>query len=261
MLTAPGARCIGTLLLLQTCAPALDLASLQPQGYLSDFARVVDPQSRVRIESYCRNLERATGVQLALVTLPALSGEPVEDVANTLFRQWGVGQKGKDEGALLLLVVNERRSRLEVGRGLEPIITDGDSGEVLRAMRPALRERHFGDALLTAAHELGTMAAKAKNVAVTDGEAQARRRQRPPEGRIPFPVIAGGLLLLFWIMSMNRRGGGIGGFLPSLILGNVMGRSWGGASGHGGFGGYDSGDTFGGFGGGDSGGGGASSDW
>src|SRR6185369_8465289 len=87
-----------------------------------------------------------------------------------------------------------------------------------------------------------------------------RRRMRPEDQRvpIPWPVIIGGLALLFLFF----RGGGGGGFLPGLILGNMMGRGgrgWGGGSG-GGFGGYDSGGGFGGFGGGDSGGGGASSD-
>ena len=243
-------------------AVALDLSTLKPQGYVSDFARVVDPGSRAQIEAYAGRLERVTGTQIAIVTLLTLDGEPVEDVANELVRQWGIGQKGKDEGLLLLLVVRDRRSRLEVGRGLEPVITDGAAGEILRVMRPALREQRYGEALLTAAHELGTRVAQSKNVALGDEPAVAQRhRERSSESPVPWPVLIGGGLLMLWIMSVGRRSHSFGGFLPGLILGNMMSRHYGGGSTHGGFGGYDSGDSFGGFGGGDSGGGGASSDW
>ncbi|MBM3795045.1 MAG: TPM domain-containing protein [Acidobacteria bacterium] len=64
------------------------------------------------------------------------------DVANALYRAWGIGQKKSNEGALLLLARRERKSRLEIGHGLEPILPDGFSGSVLREMRPALRENH-----------------------------------------------------------------------------------------------------------------------
>ena len=87
-------------------------------------------------------MQRATGVQMALVTIPSLEGEPIEDVANTIARAWGVGQKGKNEGILLLLAIQDRRSRLEIGYGLEPILPDGLAGSVLREMRPALRQQH-----------------------------------------------------------------------------------------------------------------------
>ena len=79
---------------------ALDLASLKPQGYLSDFASVVDAESRSKIELYCARLEKATGAQIAIVTFPTLEGQPIEDVANDLFRRWGIGKKGQDTGLL-----------------------------------------------------------------------------------------------------------------------------------------------------------------
>src|SRR5690242_19130391 len=82
-------------------ASALDPNSLKPQGYVSDFAHVLDAGSRDALEQYCGQVERATGVQMALVTIPSLEGEPIEDLSNTLFRKWGVGKKGKDEGILL----------------------------------------------------------------------------------------------------------------------------------------------------------------
>lgn len=255
------------LCLFAAAAFALDLTALQPQGYVSDFAGVVNPASRQQLEEYCANLERATGAQLALVAVPSLNGEPVEDAANALFRKWGIGQKGKDNGALLLLSIGDHRSRLEVGYGLEPIITDGDSGDVLRAMQPYLRAGQYGGALVTAANTLGTRIAQAKGVAL---EAPVPQR-RPPQAShgIPSGLIFLGIFLVFSILSqIGRRGrgsGGFGGFLLGMFLGNLMGGSGGySRGGGGGFGGFDSGGGgggFGGFGGGDSGGGGASGSW
>lgn len=252
--------------LLALCASAVwgvDWKALKPQGYVSDFAGVVDTASKQRLEDYCAVVERSTGAQIALVTLPTLDGEPIEDVANTIFRAWGVGKKGTDEGIMLLLVINDRRSRLEVGYGLEPVLPDGLDGSILRQMRPALRQRQYGEAMIAAADTIGSTIAAAKHVALT---ATLPRRARPgPADSIPWPMLLGGIFLLLWLMRAGGPrgygGGGGGGLLPALILGNMMGRSTWGSRGSGGFGGYDSGDGFGGFGGGDSGGGGASSDW
>jgi len=235
----------------------VDWKTLQPQGYVSDFAGVVDGAARQRLEAYCAAVERATGAQIALVVLPSLENEPVEDVANTIFRAWGVGQKGKNEGVLLLLAVADRRSRLEVGYGLEPILTDAMAGRVMREMRPALRQRDYGDALTAAAETVGSTIAQAKQVGL-DTAPLPRRYRSTSSDSIPWLMIVGGLCVLFWLI---RGGTGGGGLLPGLLMGSALSRgSWGGR-GSGGFGGFDSGGGFGGFGGGDSGGGGASSDW
>jgi len=254
-------------LALAVCAAvgwAVDWKALQPQGYVSDYAGVIPAANRAPLEAYCAAVEQSTGAQMALVTIPSLEGEPIEDVANTLYRAWGVGQKGKNEGILMLLAVHDRRSRLEVGYGLEPILPDGLSGGILRQMRPALRQGDYGDAMLAAAETIGNTIAQAKHVTIN---ASLPRHRRPgTSDSIPWPVILGGLCLLFWLMRAGAPRGfggfGGGGFLPGLILGNLMGRSTWGSRGGGGFGGPDSSDGgFGGFGGGDSGGGGASSDW
>ena len=253
-------------LALVLCGPAVwgvDWKELKPQGYVSDFAGVVPADSKARLEAYCTSVEQATGAQMALVTIKTLQGEPIEDVANTIFRAWGVGQKGKNEGILLLLATEDRRSRLEVGYGLEPILPDGLSGSILRQMRPALRQNDYGDALAAAAQTIGNTIAQAKNTTIPTS--LPRRHQPQTTDNIPWPMILGGVFLILWLMRAGGPrgygGGGGGGFLPGLILGNVLSRSSWGGRGSGGFGGSDSGDGFGGFGGGDSGGGGASSDW
>ena len=109
----------------------------KPEGYVSDFAHVIDAASKSQLEAYAASVEQATGAQMAFVTIPSLEGEPIEDVANTIFRAWGVGEKGKDNGIMLLLSIGDHRSRLEVGYGLEPILPDGLAGDILREMRPA----------------------------------------------------------------------------------------------------------------------------
>ena len=249
-------------LLLGSCAcagRAVDWKALQPQGYVSDFAGAIDPASKAQLEAYCGIVEQKTGAQMALVTIASLEGEPIEDVANTIFRAWGVGQKGKNEGILLLLSIGDRSSRIEVGYGLEPILPDGLAGSILREMRTALRQGDYGDAMMAAAETMGSAIAKAKNV-----ELQARlpRRTRPAvSDSFPWPVLIGGVFFLLLLLTRGGRGGGGLGVLPWLMLGNMMGGSMGGGRGGGGFGGFDSGGGFGGFGGGDSGGGGASSNW
>jgi uncharacterized protein len=266
-------RCALALLLVCARAAAIDISALKPEGYVSDFSRVIDGASRAELERYAAAIERATGAQMAFVTVDSLDDEPIEDVANNLFRAWGIGKKqgpNRDEGLLLLLAIRDRRSKVEVGRGLEGIITDGTAGGVLREMRPAMRQGQYGDAMLAAARLLGDRITQAKGVTLTDPAPRARRHQEPVHQQIPWPVLLGGLFLLVWMFGSGGRrgrrryyGGGGGGFLPGIILGNMIGRGGfgGGRYGGGGFGGYDSGDTFGGFGGGDSGGGGASSDW
>ncbi len=245
-------------------ALALDISKLQPQGYVSDFANVVDSASKTQLERYLTTLEQATGAQVALVTVDSLDGDPIDDTANALFRKWGIGVKGKNEGVLLLLAVRDRKSRVEVGYGLEPILPDGFTGSVLREMRPSLRAGQYGQALIAGAGQIGQTIAQSKGVSL---DRSLPRRAAPRGGsqdvNIPWPMVIVGIIILFALIS---RGGG--GFLTWLLLSSLTGGGgryrgggdggWGG----GGFGGGGSGGGgFGGFGGGDSGGGGASSDW
>ncbi len=261
------------LLWLTSAGFAADWKALQPQGYVSDFAGVVDAQSRAEIEEYAARVQQATGAQLAFVVLPTLQGEPIEDVANDIFHNWGIGRKKEDDGAMLLLAVGEHRSRLEVGGGLGGIIPDNMAGPILDEMRPALRENQFGPAMLVAAQKLGETIAKTKNVSLAAPKT-ATRVERRTRDTIPWPYILMGIFLLLVLIRRGGgggyyggRGGGGGGFWSGLLLGQLLSagsRNYGGGRDGGGFGGFDSGGSgggFGGFGGGDSGGGGASSDW
>lgn len=250
--------------LLSTGAFALDTSKLKPQGYVSDFAGVLDARSASALEAYSGNVEQATGVQMAFVLVKSLEGDDIDDVANTIYRQWGIGKKGKDEGILLILAIEDHKQRAEVGYGLEPVIPDGYAGGVLRGIRPILRQGNYGGALLAAAQQFGSRIAQSKGVTIPNSPAPSGGEDRGAPASIPFPLILIGIFVLFLFLRGISGGGGGGftGFLTGMFLGNLMGRGGrGGGWSGGGFGGGGGGGGFGGFGGGDSGGGGASSDW
>ena len=247
---------------LAVSAYALDTSKLKPSGYVNDFANVIDARNKQRLEAYLGEVERATGVQIAVVTVDTLDGDPIEDDANKLYREWGIGQKGKNEGLLLLLAIKDRKQRAEVGYGLEPIVTDGEAGAILRGVRPILRQGDYGGAMVAAAQQFGDRIAQAKGVQLSP--LRPVRTGRPaPRQSIPWPVMVMGFFFILWLLGRIGRGGGGGGpgFLTGMILGNMMGRGSSGWGGGGFGGGGSSGGGWGGFGGGDSGGGGASSDW
>ena len=91
-------------------ALAVDTTKLKPTGYVNDFAHALDARSARAIEAYCANVERATGAQFAVVVIDSLEGDAIEDDANRLYRQWGVGKKGTDEGLLLMLAIKDHNS-------------------------------------------------------------------------------------------------------------------------------------------------------
>ena len=263
------------LLGLANACRAADVDKLpNPTGYVSDFAHVVDPAQKDRLEAFCTKVEQQLAVQFALVTVDSTSDRPIRDFALDLFRKWGVGNKTTNQGVLLLLAIKDRQNDIETGYGIEPYITDGFAGSTLRAMRPELRAGDYGSALLTAARTMAAQIAQGKGVAFSDAGAPPRASTAPePSHGIPVWLIILGIFFLLWLLSRGggRRGGpysgGGSGFWPGFVLGNVLGRGrnyggWGGGWGGGGFGGGGSGGGgFGGFGGGSAGGGGASSSW
>src|SRR5580704_7781192 len=191
------------------CVLGIDTTKLKPTGYVNDFAHVLDPAGKERLEAYCANLERATGAQLAIVTVDTLDGDPVEDVANKLYREWGIGKKGKDEGILILLAVKDHKDRAEIGFGLEPIIPDGYAGGVLRGIRPILRQGNYGGALLAAAQQFGSRIAQSKGVDLGVQQSPIRYgRPAPQRIGIPWPLLIGGFFLLMWIIGRLFGGGG-----------------------------------------------------
>jgi uncharacterized protein len=251
-------------------ASADDVSKIHPSGYVTDLAGVISTDTKSRLESLCSELEQKTGAQMAIVTVASLDGESVETYAVDLFKQLGVGKKKDNRGVLLLVAPHERKYRIEVGYGLEPVINDARAGDAGRAMVPFLRQGDYGRAAEVAAWQLANYIA---------GDAGVTLSGRPPithyrdsGGHIGFPVfwVVLAVILFFRVISgiSGRRGGGSGGtgsgclwFLLGMLASGSGGRSDGGSSGGGGFGGGGDGGGFGGFGGGSSGGGGASGSW
>src|SRR5207302_2899294 len=100
------------------------LRTLQPTADVNDFAAILAPAQRDALEERCKALREKTGAQLAVVTLKSLEGGQIDDFAVKLFQRWGIGDKDKKTGILLLVAVQDRKARIEVGYGLEPILPD-----------------------------------------------------------------------------------------------------------------------------------------
>jgi uncharacterized protein len=244
---------------------------LSPQGYVNDFAGVVDADSRAKLTALCQELDQKANAQIAVVTIHTLEGGTASDFANRLFAKWGVGPKGKDRGVMILVAVDDHQYWTEVGYGLEPILPDGKVGGFGREMLPLLRQNQYGAALWQITSEVAGVIAQDSKISLTQPLAPPATAEEPEEPSfygIPpqlfmfliFLLFVGGWRLLAFLLAAAgwnryRRGSGYrgGGWMGP--MGGYGGGSWGG----GGFGG--GGGGFGGFGGGGSGGGGAGGGW
>jgi len=223
-------------------------------GRVVDRAELLDAQTEARLTSLLAGHEqRSGGEQLVVVTVPDLGGRSIEAFGVELGRAWGIGQKGKDNGALLIVARDERKIRIEVGYGLEGELTDAQSSVIInRIMVPAFREGDFARGILDGATAI---------IQVLGGEPLPAelRPVMPLQGERPGGLgllLFFGMLVVIFLLGGGRggRGGGGRAFLLGALLGS-MGRG-GGFGGSGGFGGGGFGGGGGGFGG-----GGASGGW
>ncbi len=243
-------------------APADSTARVgRAADYVTDQAGAFSDDGKVAIERYCGQVERALGVQFAVVTVRSIGSETIEQFSERQFRQWGVGGKTRDEGLLLAVAVQEHRMRFEVGYGLEGSLPDGFVGQIIReTLTPAFRAGRFDDGVLQALTQCAAAVARDKNLPapVPDGRAVSAPAGDRRVG-IPFIFI---LIAVFVLLRVLSTFGGRGGRGPRIFGGPFFygGGGFGGGGFGGGFGG-GSGSGFGGFGGGSSGGGGASGGW
>jgi uncharacterized protein len=137
------------------------LNSLHATGNVNDFAGVLSQTEKDAIEARCRQLSEKTGAQLAVVTLKSLEGGSLEDFTIKLATRWTIGQKGQNNGILLLVAMQEHRSRIEVGYGLEPIIPDVLAGRIVdEQLRPQFRAGQYGAGLLAAVNAIAELVEK-----------------------------------------------------------------------------------------------------
>jgi len=257
------------LIVLAPGVAAEQVKNLKPQGYVSDFAGVLSAQAKEKLTALCAEVDQKTKAQIAVVTVGSLEGEPVEQFSIDLATAWGVGPKQSARGILILVAPNDRKYRIEVGYGLEPILPDGKVGGFGREAVPFLRQNDYSSAILLITERIAAVIAEDQNVTLDSlsgfpASAPRLRNSLAPSG-LPVWLILGLFFLffppiIFFISSLlglgvptrSRRGGGM-----------WMGGPWygGGSSGGGGSWGGGGGGGFGGFGGGSFGGGGASGGW
>jgi uncharacterized protein len=247
-------------LLLVVAAQAEPVSKLKATDYVNDFAHVLDQNTIAQIDDICHQVEEKAHAQIAVVTIHSLDGSDIESYAVDLFHQWGIGSKSKDSGVLILYAIDDHRARIEVGYGLEPILTDGKVTSFQREAIPLMRSGNYSQALLLVTTRVANVIAQDAGVQITTPQlAPAPAAQEEPGKGIS----AGGVILLIVIILIVL-------FTPlrSLLFGMLfsgMFRGGGGGYGGGGWGGGGfgggGGGGFGGFGGGSSGGGGGSSSW
>jgi uncharacterized protein len=233
-------------------------------GRIVDDAHLLTPADKAALEADLKALEEKSSDQLVVYTTTSLQGYPIEDFGYQLGRAWGIGQKGTNNGVLLIVAPTERKVRIEVGRGLEPQLTDALTKLIIQnAILPRFKRGEFAAGVKAGVHDI-------RDAMLGDAEAVKQRLAARPlakrdandgEALVTLIVIIAIILFVLWAQSQQgppagrygRRAGYSGGgpvFFPG---------GWSGGGGGGG-GSRDSGGGFSG-GGGDFGGGGASGDW
>jgi uncharacterized protein len=136
-----------TLMVPTAPATARDIPSLTAR--VNDYAAMLSPATRQQLESVLAALEKEESTQLAVLTIDSLQGENLEDFSIQVVEKWRLGQKGMDNGALLLIAKNDRKLRIEVGYGLEGVLTDLISGRIIRdIITPQLKNGNFNQGVI-----------------------------------------------------------------------------------------------------------------
>ena len=259
-------RSASVVLAVAACALGADAIPRLTQP-VNDFGHVIDAASAAEMDRMIRALQAASGDVVVVATVPTIAPYGgIEEYAVKMFENGGrgIGQKGKDNGLLILVALKERKVKIEVGYDLEQFVTDGFAGETSREyMAPLFRQGQYGPGLVAGVERVVGRIAQGRNISIDGVRVPRTDVRRPASGGgtpIPFWVI---LLAIIVFMIIGRLGGGRRG--PRFWGGGPW-SGWssgvgpfGGGFGGGGGGGFGGG--FGGFGGGRSGGGGGGAGW
>jgi uncharacterized protein len=223
---------------------------------VTDIAGILSPDEKQALERKLVMIDDSSSNQIAVVILPTLDGNPIEEYATKLFRTWGIGNKKTNNGILLLIAIQDKKIRIEVGYGLEGAIPDITANSIIdNDIKLAFRAKAFYEGIDKATDDIAKAAV---------GEYKVKR-EKQSKGKGSNLILF--VFIVFIIVSiLGKKGGGgssIGGggfsdVATGMFLGSLLG---GGGRSSGGWAGGDSGGGFGGFGGGSSGGGGASGGW
>jgi uncharacterized protein len=243
-------------------ALAADLKFPTLTGRVVDEAHMLSPQGAQKLDGELADLEAKTGHQLVVATVPDLQGHEIEEYGYQLGRHWQLGRKGANDGAILLVAPSEHKVRIEVGYGLEPVLTDALTSVILQTkVLPQFKQGHMEQGVIYGAEALvGQLSLPDDQAKANVAQAAARPAIAHDSGGVrPHIPVFLVLLIVFWVISgllrAGGRRGGMGGlwWLPFLFMGGGRGGGGGGWSGGGG-GGFSGG-------GGSFGGGGSSGSW
>lgn len=179
------------------------LNSLRPTADVNDYAKVLTPSEKTDLENQCRQLREKNGAELSVVIIKSLEGGQIDDTAVKLFERWKIGKRGKDNGVLVLVAIEDRRARIEVGYGLEPVLPDILAGQILREdLFPAFRQQQYAAGLKSTISRIVSIIERNEPAQV-----QPQGKQAPPEGNLVLllfllvlalpPAYAAGQLLKF----------------------------------------------------------------
>jgi uncharacterized protein len=234
------------------------IAKSNPPNLVTDVAGVLTPEQKQALENKLVAIDDSSSNQIAVVIIPSLDGYPKEEYATKLFRDWGIGNKKTNNGVLLLIAINDRQIRIEVGYGLEGAIPDITALNIIdNDIKPAFKAGNYYEGIDQATDNI------AKAAVGEYKEARAKKTRSKSKGSGGLFLI---ILIIIFVVLRNGGGGGSnigrGGF-SDVATGMLLGSLLGGGGRHGGGGGGWSGGGggFGGFGGGSSGGGGAGGSW
>lgn len=223
--------------------------------YINDYVGLMNNTELQNIISIGKELEDKTSAEAVVVIIDSTNGQTIEEYALSLFRTWGIGKKDKDNGLLMLISLNDRSWRIEVGRGLEGAIPDVLSSRIMDNIAvPNFKEGNYGTGIIQSystlcdfiAKEYGITLSKSLNIPLPQDHKSFSDFQKPGAITLFF------IIILFFIDMFFNRGRLFSAFLNLLFWNNISNRRGGGGNSNGGFGG---------FGGGNSGGGGSSGKW
>jgi uncharacterized membrane protein YgcG len=184
-------------------------------GYCQDFAGKLSRSEIISLNEKLKDISAKSSIEIAIVTIPSLDGRDIEGFANELFREWGIGKASSDNGVLVILSINDGKSRIEVGYGMEPYLTDAKSRRILEDLKPFLRNGDFYGAFSFAIDKIGTSIEQAKTE--SKGEktsAYLENNQVVYSDPIDWPsiflyilgfVLTGGLIYLIVILIKNTN--------------------------------------------------------
>lgn len=223
-----------------TAAPQIPPRPTAAAGiYVQDYAQVLSAEDKRKLLNIGQELDNKTTAQLAVVTVKTLDGQPIEDYALAILREWGIGSKEKNNGALIVVAVQDRRSRIEVGYGLEGLLTDGLTGRIQdQAMISYFRKGNYAAGIVNGYAVTASLIAKDAGVQLTSINSEQiavpAKTTNSTDQEYPFwlkLLIGAGIVLLLIIDNLF-----LGGVLTQMLFFMFL-RGRGGGGGRGGFGG------------------------